>query len=63
MKANELKVGQRYKGKLLEVRIMAIVEGYVMCRHKGCMPFVESVKDFIKRDLPLITGNELEVKM
>ena len=31
-----------------EYRIMAIAEGYVMLRKKGCVPFVESKKDIVK---------------
>ena len=29
----------------IEVRIMAIVDGYAMIRRKGCIPFVCSVKE------------------
>lgn len=26
---------------------MAVAEGYVMARNRGCMPFVKSVRDFL----------------
>jgi hypothetical protein len=29
-----------------EFRVMAVSEGYVLCRRKGCVPFVTKVKDF-----------------
>lgn len=28
-----------------EVRVMAVAEGYAMCRRPGCVPFVVSVKE------------------
>jgi hypothetical protein len=31
------------------LKVMAIVDGYVMARNKGCMPFVQTVKEFQKR--------------
>ena len=29
-----------------QVRVMGIVEGYVVVRRKGCAPFLQSVRDF-----------------
>ena len=37
------------EGQALPLRILAIAEGYVMARFKGCTPFVESVDKFQKR--------------
>ncbi|PKM47115.1 MAG: hypothetical protein CVV05_01620 [Gammaproteobacteria bacterium HGW-Gammaproteobacteria-1] len=37
---------QVYRGATGEVRVMAVVEGYVMARHKGCMPFLKKVPEF-----------------
>lgn len=36
----------RHRGHGSEVRVMAVVEGYVMVRHKGCVPFLVHWKDF-----------------
>jgi hypothetical protein len=33
----------------LPLRILAIAEGYVMARFKGCHPFVETMEKFEKR--------------
>lgn len=27
------------------IRVMAVVEGWAMCRRKGCMPFVMTLKE------------------
>lgn len=35
-------IGQR------ELRILAIEQKHIMCRFKGCVPFVRSVKEFPK---------------
>jgi hypothetical protein len=48
-----MKVGDTYLTDNLDLRIMAIADKYVMLRYKGCMPFVESIKDFEKRKLQL----------
>jgi hypothetical protein len=32
------------------MRVMAVVDGYAMCRRPGCMPFVRAVSDF-RREL------------
>ena len=44
----EIKVNQRWQHITLgyTVKVLAIAEGYVMCRRKGCLPFLESVKYF-----------------
>lgn len=31
------------------IKVMAIAEGYVMARNKGCIPFCESIDKFIER--------------
>ena len=31
-----------------EVRVMGIVEGYVVARYKGAFPWLESIKEFQK---------------
>jgi hypothetical protein len=31
-----------------ELRILAIEQKHIMCRFKGCIPFVKSVKEFPK---------------
>lgn len=31
------------------IKVMAIADGYVMARNKGCIPFCESINDFIVR--------------
>lgn len=35
-------------GEATEVRVMAVVDAYVLARRPGCMPFVRSVKEFAK---------------
>lgn len=40
-----MKVGDKVFWKGGEVRIMAIAEGYVMARRKGCYPFLEPVSE------------------
>lgn len=44
---NAIFVGAKIKTNGGEYRIMAIAEGYVMLRRKGCAPFIESKKDII----------------
>lgn len=44
-----LDVGQVWKDEMGEVRIMAVAEGYVMARRKGCAPFLENIVGFRKR--------------
>lgn len=31
------------------VRVMAVVEGWVVARRSGCIPFVEFWRDFLKK--------------
>ncbi len=31
------------------IKIMAIADGYVMARNKGCIPFCETIKEFVLR--------------
>jgi hypothetical protein len=42
--------GQRFEyrtnGEKTHIRVMAVVEGYVMARHKNSVPFVKSEKQF-----------------
>ena len=56
MELNEkIKVGQKYDyGTKFYIKIMAIADGYVLARVKGCMPFAQSIKDFEKRNLVLL---------
>ncbi len=39
------KVGDSWKDAHGLTRIMAIADGYAMCRRRGCMPFVVYLKD------------------
>jgi len=43
-----MKVGEKYheQDKSTYLKIMAIKDGYVMARWKGCYPFVRNVKEF-----------------
>lgn len=52
--------GGRVKYKDSYVKIMAVKDGYVMARHKGCIPFIVSEKDFIDKYIPdpLFRGDE-----
>ena len=43
---------QRWRDKHGEIRIMAIVEGYVVARRKGKMPFLVALRDFRKEFEP-----------
>lgn len=45
----------------LPVKLMAIVDGYVMARHKGCFPFVETIATFRTRIKKCI-GNQSHLK-
>lgn len=31
------------------VKVLAIAEGYVMARYRGCSPFCDTIKGFIKK--------------
>ncbi len=42
----EITIGMTVRDEHGEVRIMAIVEGYVMVRRKCCVPFVLSIRQF-----------------
>lgn len=45
----QIKVGSKFRNSYgTEFKIMAVVDGYCMCRYKGCVPFVQSVKDLVK---------------
>lgn len=49
----EFKKDQRFLCNLTiggqkELRILAIEQKHIMCRFKGCVPFVKSVKEFPK---------------
>lgn len=52
MKPTEIKVGKTAKFlcgySVVEVRVMALAEGYAMVRRKCCLPFVVSVKELTK---------------
>jgi len=47
--SSSFEVGQRFKTKHSYIRIMAIAENYIMARNKGCVPFVDSIKEFSER--------------
>lgn len=38
------------------VRVMAVAEGYVMARYKGCIPFVEIMRSWHERFTPVDPG-------
>jgi len=40
-----MKVGDIFLWKGDQARIMAIAEGYIMARKKGCYPFLEPIKE------------------
>ena len=47
----EIKKGDKFPvwcGKE-EIRVMAVVEGYVVARFKGCAPFIDTKKRFLTR--------------
>lgn len=51
MSEPEIIVGFRFGDGIGEIRVMAIAEGYAMCRRPRAVPFVRSIKDiqaFIK---------------
>lgn len=43
-----MKVGEKFVYMGDVARIMAIAEGYVMARKKGCFPFLVTVKEAVK---------------
>ena len=50
----KVKVGHKYSiinGFGGYLKVMAIIDGYVMARYKGCIPFCESENAFINRVL------------
>jgi len=50
MDKTEIKPGQSFEVITgLPLKVMAVTEGYVMARHKGCFPFVETVEAFKAR--------------
>jgi hypothetical protein len=38
--AADILPGSKWEGFIGDLRVMAVVEGYVVSRYKGCMPFV-----------------------
>jgi ABC-type thiamin/hydroxymethylpyrimidine transport system permease subunit len=40
------------------IRFMAAVDGYVMVRRPGSMPWVETVADWVKRPLEVYAGRD-----
>ena len=52
---DDIKVGFRYFDQWGEFRVMAVAEGYYMCRRKGCCPAIFSVKDLVDA----LNGNRL----
>jgi len=50
MDKTEIKPGQSFEIITgLPLKVMAVAEGYVMARHKGCYPFVETLEAFKAR--------------
>lgn len=49
MSGSSVAAKQVYRDAAGEVRVMAVAEGYVMARRKGCMPFLETVAVFRQR--------------
>jgi hypothetical protein len=47
-----VKPGARFRDEVGEFRVMAVAEGWAMCRRKGCSPFVRSVRDIATRGTP-----------
>jgi len=39
--------GSRWADREGEVRVLGVVEGYVVARRKGCAPFLSSVREFL----------------
>ena len=52
---DDIKVGFKYFDQWGEFRVMAIAEGYYMCRRKGCYPTLFKVNDLVKA----LNGNRL----
>jgi hypothetical protein len=46
---DEIKVGSRWNYDGRTLRVMAVAEGYVMYRFKGCMVNVTHWKNFLKK--------------
>lgn len=46
-KQREIRAGLRIPVEKMDyIKVMAVVDGYVMARYKGCIPFVVSIKKF-----------------
>lgn len=60
MKESDLVVGNWIADHIGSVRVMAVVEGYMMVRRPYCMPFVVSVRDAMHRfeETDTYTGNQ-----
>lgn len=68
-KESKYKVGEKIPtNDGLYVKVMTIIDGYVMCRRKGCIPFGLTIDDFesmlliqaikpLKNDTPTSTNN------
>lgn len=52
-----IKVGFKYFDQRGEFRVMAVAEGYYMCRRKGAMPAIFMVKDLVSA----LNGNRLAI--
>lgn len=46
MGIEKYKIGDTFKTNYRQLRIMAIKEGYIMARYKGCVPFVKDYNQF-----------------
>jgi|GEM_PF-2570077 len=50
MDNTQIKPGQSFEIITgLPIKVLAVAEGYVMARHKGCFPFVETLEAFKAR--------------
>jgi hypothetical protein len=46
--------GSRWNDERGEVRVMAVVEGYVVLRRKGCAPFLRPLRVFAAQFRPAL---------
>jgi len=45
MAKSKIAKGHIFQWKGHEARVMAVADGYAMCRRPGCMPFVITVRE------------------
>lgn len=44
---NDVKRGFRYRDRIGEIRVMAVADGYAMCRRPGAVPFIKMVAEVV----------------